>query len=836
MSLDSERDSIMSKTPQWALERIKDAKDRGLKKLNLSGLRKKDEKLTEIPAEVFELEQLEVLYLNSNRLTSLPDLITRLQNLTELYLGNNQLTALPDSITRLQNLTRLDLGYNQLTTVPDSITRLQNLTELSLGGNRLTALPDSICRLQNLTSLYLGYDQLTALPDSITQLKNLKTLWLKRNPIETPPPEVVGGYNKELGTKEIEKIKNYFRQLEKEGKDYLYEAKLLIVGEGGAGKTSLARKIEDMNCELPTEDDTTRGIEVVQWEFPLPEDAPNVQELSSKDKTFRVNIWDFGGQEVYHSTHQFFLTKRSLYALVADERKEDTDFDYWLNVVELLSDNSPLLIIKNERGDRHREINERHLRGQFSNIKEILATNLATNRGLPEILKEVKHYISTLPHIGTPLPKTWIKVRQTLENDPRNYITLDEYLKICEQNGFTQLKDKLQLSGYLHDLGVCLHFQEDPLLKRTVILKPSWGTSAVYKVLDNETVIRNLGRFNRDDLAKIWHEKKYADMQDELLQLMINFKLCYQIPNTNDYIAPQLLTKNKPEYVWDETNNLIMRYTYEFMPKGIITQFIVAMHRHIADQRCVWRSGVVLTKDQTKAEVVEDYSKREIKIRVAGKHKKELMTIVMYQLDEIHATYHRLKYNKLIPCNCAKCKDSQVPYFYQFETLYKFIEDRQDEIQCQNSYKMVNVWGLIDDVIGKKEFLEQEKRRGGDLYFQGPVEKVVVQQAGRVDNIMEEKRKSKDEVVIRSAWANGLFYLFTFLVVMSVFGVLAKTVPFYALPIILVAGILFVPLLGALQLRQDDRLSQKSFVQLIKMVLEQLPLIGKLAKRNKGDK
>ena len=84
------------------------------------------------------------------------------------------------------------------------------------------------------------------------------------------------------------------------------------------------------------------------------------------------------GQEIYHATHQFFLTKRSLYALVADTRKEDTDFYYWLNVVELLSDNSPMLIILNEKQDRRREINERQLRGQFANLKEILATNLAT--------------------------------------------------------------------------------------------------------------------------------------------------------------------------------------------------------------------------------------------------------------------------------------------------------------------------------------------------------------------------------------------------------------------------------------------------------------------------
>jgi hypothetical protein len=78
---------------------------------------------------------------------------------------------------------------------------------------------------------------------------------------------------------------------------------------------------------------------------------------------------------------------------------------------------------------------------------------LATNRGLPEILSQIRHYISHLPHIGTELPKTWVRVREALENDPRNHISLAEYLDICRHNGFEQAKDSLQLSGYLHDLG-----------------------------------------------------------------------------------------------------------------------------------------------------------------------------------------------------------------------------------------------------------------------------------------------------------------------------------------------------------------------------------------------
>ncbi|MEH2360237.1 COR domain-containing protein [Nostoc sp.] len=775
----------MENTPQRFLEKIREVKEKRLKELDLSNdwRTATQEKLTEIPAEIFELEWLEVLRLSGHQLTTLPEDMICLQQLSRLYLGGNQLTALPEAVTRLQQLTILDLSVNKLTTLLEAVTRLQQLTTLYLKGNQLTTLPEDIICLQHLTSLYLSGNQLTTLPKAVTRLQQLTILNLKGNqlttlpeavnrlehlttldlkgnqfttlpevitelqqltilnlndnqltklpeaiaslrqliilnlsgnqlttlpqaiahlqqltildlsdnPIEQPPPEVV--------EKGIKAIKDYLRQLETEGTDYLYEAKLLIVGEGGAGKTTLAKKIEDQNYQLQ-EEDSTKGIEVIQWRFSM-----------QNGREFRVNIWDFGGQEIYHATHQFFLTKRSLYVLVADTRKQDTDFYYWLNVVELLSDNSPLLIIKNEKQDRHLEINQLQLRGQFTNLKETLLTNLATNRGLEQVSEQIKHYVKNLPHIGSLLPKTWVRVREALESDARNYIGLDEYLNICQQNGFTQRKDKLQLSSYLHDLGVCLHFQEDPLLNKTVILKPKWGTHAVYKVLDNEKVIRNLGSFIRSELANIWCEDEYGTMHDELLRLMINFKLCYEIPGSQGkYIAPQLLSANQPFYDWNETNNQILRYTYKFMPKGIITQFIVAMHKFINEQKCVWKSGVVLSKDQMKAEVIEYYDKREIKIRVSGDCKRDFMTIVTHELDKIHDSYKGLKYNKLIPCNCFTCKDIQEPHFYKLENLRNRLAKQKYDIECDISYEKVNVLSLIDDVIDRRKerlFVEQ---------------------------------------------------------------------------------------------------------------------------------
>ena len=659
---------------------------------NLTQLDLSYNQLITVPESIENITNLTRLDLSLNQLITVPESIGNITNLIRLDVRSNQLTTVPESLTKLTNLRALILRSNQLTTVPESLTKLTNLTQLDLSRNQLKIVPESLTKLTNLTQLDLSSNQLTTVPESLTKLTNLTKLDLSGNPLKTPPIEIA-----ENG---IEAIRSYFRQL-KEGKDYIYEAKLLIIGEAGAGKTTLAKKIENPDYQLHKKEKSTEGIDIIQWTFPL-----------ENGRDFRVNIWDFGGQEIYHATHQFFLTKRSLYTLVTDTRKEDTDFHYWLNIVELLSNNSPLLIIKNEKQDRHREINERALRGQFTNLKETLATNLATNRGLDDLLTQIKFYISNLPHIKeAALPRTWKQVREALEEDSRNHISLEEYLRICSNNGFTLQKDKLQLSGYLHDLGVCLHFQDDPLLKKTVILKPEWGTYAVYKVLDNDDVIRNLGRFNRADLEKIWSEENYAYMQDELLQLMIKFQLCYLIPGRKDsYIAPQLLSLNQPEYDWDESDNLILRYTYDFMPKGIITRFIVVIHKWIDQQQYVWRSGVILNKENTKAEVIEDYEQREIKIRITGRHKRDLLTTVTYELDQIHDSYNRLRCSKLIPCNCSSCKNSQNPYFYEFDKLRERIYYGKDTIECGSPpYNTVKVSSLIDDVIGLKQFTKDEQ-------------------------------------------------------------------------------------------------------------------------------
>ena len=554
---------------------------------------------------------------------------------------------------------------------------------------------------------------------------------------------------------------------------------------------------------MPKPEETTKGIDVLEWHFNM-----------DNGQDFRVNIWDFGGQEIYHATHQFFLTKRSLYLLVVDSRKEHSHLNYWLNIVELFSENSPLLIVKNELGDRPVQMDERQLKGRFANLKESLPTNLGNPQGgsgLAAIKKAIAYHISQLPHIGNSLPKTWIKVREKLEEDERNHISLDEYLLVCDQNGFKFKQEsvtdgRLVLSQYFHDLGSILHFQEDqtsPLYK-TVILKPKWGTYAAYQVLDNNRVRQNLGKFTTAELNQIWQDVEYQNMQSELLELMLKFKLCYPLPNAkNTYIAPQLLDSNQPKYSWNDSDNLLLHYDYDFMPRGILTRFIVEMHQYI-DEPNVWKSGVLLKRDNTSAEVIETYDRREIKIRLSGSNKRGFLEVITDQLDEIHASFKQLKVKKLIPCNCSTCKGNLEPHFYDLGELRDRISHKKENIECKKPpYHTVNVLSLIDDVIGREKFL-----------------------------------KSKDELPImtippnpqpvkaKSAWANGSFYLVMFIVVVAGIGFLGSKLSLPVFCVVVIAGVLFVPIIGAFQLIQDGHMGEKSFLELMKLVIGQLPLIG----------
>ena len=412
------------------------------------------------------------------------------------------------------------------------------------------------------------------------------------------------------------------------GVDHLYEAKMLILGEGGAGKTSLLRRLYQPTLPLPEEQETTKGIVIHRHDFPL-----------ANGRNFRLNVWDFGGQEIYHATHQFFLTRRSLYVLLDDTRRSDKavsdpGFKNWLDLIELLGGDSPVLIFQNEKGGRSKTIDFDGIRARYPHVMKSFNGNLEHDHAASTIREGIDSFASRLPHIGEQLPAAWVKVRADIETaaQTKPYIGFPQYLTIYERHLPLSREKALHLSRYLHDLGVFLHFQDDKLLAKTVILQNQWATEAVYKLLDDEQTKTNTGRFTDADCARLWADTHYADMHMELVALMQHFELCYLLPDSTPttWLAPQLLAATKPPALrdWNHAGDLVLRYRYAIMPRGLISRLFVRLHRFVPNPEtaCITCVQFQQTDTLVLAELLPDG--REIELRARGPERKALLSVV----------------------------------------------------------------------------------------------------------------------------------------------------------------------------------------------------------------
>ena len=129
----------------------------------------------------------------------------------------------------------------------------------------------------------------------------------------------------------------------------LNEGKVILVGRGEVGKTSLVNRLT--KNEFNEGEDKTHGIQISQW------------EVRAGADDVRLNVWDFGGQEIMHATHQFFLTERSLYLLVLNGREggEDQDAEYWLKLIGSFGSESPVLVVLNKIDQHPFDLNYRAL-------------------------------------------------------------------------------------------------------------------------------------------------------------------------------------------------------------------------------------------------------------------------------------------------------------------------------------------------------------------------------------------------------------------------------------------------------------------------------------------
>jgi hypothetical protein len=667
---------------------------RNLKRINLSNT-----PVTDL-SPLSGLAKLQRLNIWNTPVTDLSPL-TGLTNLQRLNVWNTQVIDLAP-LSGLANLQRLNV-WNTPVADLSPLSTLVNLQELNISKTPVADL-SPLLNLTNLQRLNISNTQTTDLSPVLQLIKtNLQVRWspmvefndgiyVENCPLTTPPIEIIQQGN--------DAILNFFQEKAIQGTDHLYEAKMLIIGEGGAGKTSLLRRLYQTWKPLPDENETTKGIAIHRHEFER-----------ENGNNFRLNVWDFGGQEIYHATHQFFLTKRSLYVLLDDTRKDDktvhdAGFKYWLEVAELLGDHSPVLIFQNEKGGRSKTIDETGIMAKFSNVKGIYRGNLEEPDAVDALRKDLEFYAQKLPHIGEKLPAKWVLIRSNIEQQAKvnAFISQQDYFDIYRKHLEFDRDKALYLSRYLHDLGVFLHFQDEPLLSRTVILQNTWATEAVFKMLDDEIVKKNLGLFDSADYQRVWQDPLYADMHPELLTLMQKFELCYRLPDkhTETWLAPQLLPPSKPEELsdWQQPGDLTLRYRYEFLPKGIVSRLIVRMHRFVNQPDLSWISGALFERAGTEVLAEVPAKGGEIVLRARGPERKELLSVISADLDALNNNFHGLKdlVGKWVPCHCSRCRKLTEPEFFDQRRLLQRKIDGKLKIECPASYENVAVLELLDGI------------------------------------------------------------------------------------------------------------------------------------------
>nr|WP_230968240.1 COR domain-containing protein [Nostoc sp. WHI] len=649
---------------------------------NLTTLYLDNNQLSSLPPEISQLSNLTELYLDNNQLSSLPPEISQLSNLTTLYLHNNQLSSLPPEISQLSNLTELYLHNNQLSSLPPEISQLSNLTTLSLFNNQLSSLPPEISQLSNLTTLYLHNNQLSSLPPEFSQLSNLTTLYLHKNPqLTSPPPEIV-----EQGT---QAILTYLRE-RLEGSLRQWISKLLVVGEGGVGKTSLLRALRGE--EFDTQESTTHGIEIKWLDLTHPGKAGT---------TMHLNSWDFGGQEIYHATHQFFLTNRSLFLLAWNARLgfEQGKLYYWLDTIKALAPDSPILLVATHIDEREADLPLKELRDKYPQIVEHCKISSKISLGIEELRQAIAESAAKLPLMGEIWPTTWLNAANAIRTQPKKQITPEQLWDIMAESQVADISKKV-LARWLHELGEILYFQDNEELNDTVILKPQWVTEYISKVLESEDVSDRSGIFTRQEMAQLWRDLE-PSMRDHFLRLMERFDLSYRTQENRDIsLVVERLPLDPPNYEqkWQqikqtsECNEISMKFQLNTIPAGIPTWFIARQHRFTTGIH--WRNGVLFAYEQEHLALVQAVkSDRYLKLTVRGTNPLNFFVLLRDGIEVTIARFPGLDIQRTIPClghNGQPCTHE-----FDYKQLSQRWEKKKGTIECPEAMEDVSVPELL---------------------------------------------------------------------------------------------------------------------------------------------
>ena len=729
---------------------------------NLKELDLGHNQLTTLPESIVHLVNLEWLALDGNQLRTLPESIGHLANLQTLELDNNQLTTLQESIVHLTNLKQLYLANNQLTTLPESIVQLTNLETLDLNSNQLTTLPESIVHLANLQDLTFNDNQLTTLPSTLANLDELQQLQLDDNPLN---PTLQSAYDSGL-----DELKSYLRSLAGEV-ERLYEAKLVLVGEGGVGKTTLLKALTGRE---PREGEpSTHGANVEIQSLRLPHPAGVGVEIT-------FNAWDFGGQDVYRVTHQFFFSPYAVYLLVWEPRLgvQACQVEDWLRLIRLRVGSDARVVIVSTHcrtGGRIARIDKPVFERDFSDMivgfleVDSMVDDESTGDkvGVAELKSVIVGVAKDLPQMGTPFNLNWRRARDELLSLEHPRIPYKDFSSLCQGHGLDGVSANT-LARQMHDLGYTVYYGDDERLKNDVVLQPEWLTKAIGFVLEDQRTQEMDGILPDARLGEVWmdhpfaHEPRFEpELHSFFLRLMERYDVAYRLEAGDASLVAQHVPQVRPPLPWmpddeiePDRRRIALVCVMDEEPPGLVPWMIVRTH----DYACTgpvdgagphllhWQKGMFL-RYKSHGEAMLELRGREFHVYAQAVWPDFFMEVLTRTVQKVITDNWpgmEGRYFFAVPCR-GEANGRSCAGRFDIDALRQFLTEGDETMPCQTCRTRQNIVELLFGFPGDDSRTQLDRIESMLADTQRTVDGLDSQIAGYVMGIMQAiANESKD--------------------------------------------------------------------------------------------
>ena len=568
--------------------------------------------------DVSHLTGLKVLHLANNRCLKTIDGLSQLQHLEWLSLYGTCVGPSLD-FSALTALKEINLGRNANITKITGIKSLKKVEKIHLFGTGLKWIPKEIRHLRTLKQLTLSGLALEMLPFWLTNLGLPFTRELRGTGIclyET----LVKGVDMSIFDQSQEDILRWFEERKKQGESPLNEIKVVFLGDGEVGKTHTISRLQKDGAKIPESSTggSTPGIAISEKTYPI--DGQDIQ----------VHFWDFGGQDILYSMHRMFMTKRTIYVVMVDARKENcgAQATEWLDTIKSFAGDAPVLLAVNKIDQNsNATLDRRGLMDKYSNLKAVLYMSALNEEPEEFNSKFTAEMVELIRQSDVPKmkwPKKWKLVKDELQRMGEPYIRSREYGKICARCEVDS--GGASLLNWCNDLGICFCRQDDRL-KDYVILRPDWITNAIYAVLFNKRDKVKNGLIDLTEMFRLLNSnetrKTFPDIPYEwgdmnyILDVVRKFSLSYQVDGNTEFFPMLCSADSSPvakEYA-DAMDTLEFHMEFAPLPSNILHRLMVERYGEL-DTDNVWLTGARFFQKDTKLSAVARKDGNRLKLYV----------------------------------------------------------------------------------------------------------------------------------------------------------------------------------------------------------------------------